>query len=200
MINLLADFSMDIVLEPGIPTLEHTVTKNLHHIDHVFCSHGFSQRFTCCEVLHHDHPPKTDHFPIVSIVNLLIICTKETIRHNFQDTDWNEFKKGLRTKLSSFDLKVPGNIKDFDKLLEFLSNAITDTIQEHVPTQHLISHCKCWWSRELGQARIVLRMLAKKAYKLKAKHPDHPVIEEFRVACNTYTQSIKDAQTQHWEE
>jgi hypothetical protein len=30
LINRLVDFSMDIALDPGIPTLEHMVTKNLH--------------------------------------------------------------------------------------------------------------------------------------------------------------------------
>ena len=30
LIDLLVDFSMDIALEPGVPTLEHMVTKSLH--------------------------------------------------------------------------------------------------------------------------------------------------------------------------
>jgi len=169
LINLLADFGMDIALEPGVPTLEHMVTKNLHRVDHVFCSHGFSPRFTRCEVLHHDRPPKTDHYPIVSVIDLSVKRTKETPRRNFRDTDWDEFKKGLKAKLSGFDLIVPTNIEEFHVILEFLSSSITDNIQDHVPIQQPISHRKRWWSRELGQARTALRTLAKKAYKLKSE-------------------------------
>ena len=100
LINLLADFGMDIALAPGVPTLEHMVTKNLHRVDHVFCSHDFSPRFTRCEVLPHERPPKTDHFPIVSVIDLSVQRTKEPLKRNFRDTDWVEFQKGLEAKLS----------------------------------------------------------------------------------------------------
>jgi len=45
LIDLLADFGMDIALEPGIPTLEHFVSKALHRVDHVFCSHHLAPKF-----------------------------------------------------------------------------------------------------------------------------------------------------------
>jgi endonuclease/exonuclease/phosphatase family metal-dependent hydrolase len=107
LINLLADFGMDIALEPGIPTLEHSATKNLHRVDHVFCSHSFSPRFSRCEVIPQDRPPKTDHFPIVSVIDLSVKRSKEPPRRNFRDTDWDEFKKGLKTKLSRLELYIP---------------------------------------------------------------------------------------------
>jgi hypothetical protein len=70
LIELLADFGMDIALKPGVPTLEHMVTKSLHRVDHVFCSHELSPKFIHCKVLPHERPPKTDHFPIVSCIEL----------------------------------------------------------------------------------------------------------------------------------
>jgi hypothetical protein len=35
---------------------------------------------------------------------------------------------------------------------------------------------------------------------MKKRFPGHPIIEEFRVARNTYAQSVKEARSQHWEE
>jgi len=142
LINMLADFGMDIALEPGIPILKHLVTKNLHHVDHIFCLHGFSPHFLRCEVLPHDHPPKTDHFPITSVVDLSVKHIKEPPRCNFCDTDWDEFKKGVKSKLSGFELVVPSNAAEFDTLLDRFSSSIREAIEEHVPLQHLISHRK----------------------------------------------------------
>lgn len=36
LINLLVDFGVNTALEPGVPTLEHMVTKNLHRVDNFF--------------------------------------------------------------------------------------------------------------------------------------------------------------------
>jgi len=83
LIDLLADFGMDIVLELGIPTLEHLVSKALHCVDHIFCSHQLSSKFVRCEVLLHERPLKTDHFPIVSRVDLAMICMDEEPKCNF---------------------------------------------------------------------------------------------------------------------
>ena len=35
---------------------------------------------------------------------------------------------------------------------------------------------------------------------MKKWYPNHPIIEEFRTAHNTYVQSVKDTRQQHWEE
>lgn len=77
LINLLANFEINIALELGIPTLEHLVIKNLHQVDHVFCLLSLLPCFVRCEVLPHENPPKMDHFPIISTLDLTMICTKE---------------------------------------------------------------------------------------------------------------------------
>ena len=200
LIDLLADFGMNIMLDPGVPTLEHMVTKNLHRIDHVFCSHDFSYRFFRCKVLQHERPPKTDHFPIVSVIDLSVIQVQQEPKRNFRDTDWADFKKDLKVKLDRLTLRDPQDIEDFDTMLEGISNAITQLIADIVPLRHPSPHQKRWWTRELGQARTALWMLTKKAYKIKKRFPNHPLIDEFRAARNVYVQSVKDTRTQHWED
>jgi endonuclease/exonuclease/phosphatase family metal-dependent hydrolase len=60
LINLLADFAMNIALEPGVPTLEHLVTKNLHRVDHVFCSQTFRLVLSVAKSFHTNaHPRQT---------------------------------------------------------------------------------------------------------------------------------------------
>jgi len=200
LIDLLADFGMDIALEPGIPTLEHLVTKALHWVDHVFCSHDISPMFTRCEVLPHERPPKTDHFPIVSCIDLAMTRINEEPKRNFRDTDWEEFRKTLDVNLGQLRLRDPANIQDFDKMLTEVSDAITNTIEAHVPLRRPSPHCKRWWSKELAQARTALRTLAKKAYLVKKRFPNHPIIDEFKQARNIYVQNVKDARKQHWED
>jgi hypothetical protein len=200
LINMLADFSMNIMLDPGAPTLEHFVTKNLHCVDHIFCSQDFSPRFSRCEVLPHEHPPKTDHFPIVSVIDLTVSHTQHEPKHDFRDMNWEKFAEELKARLECLTLRDPQDKGDFNAMLEELSSSIILTIEVHVPKKRPSPHQKRWWTKELGQARTALRTLAKKAYRVKARHYDLPLVEEYRQARNTYVQRVKDARTQHWEE
>lgn len=50
LINLLADYRMEMALPPGIPTLEHMVLKELHRVDQVFCSTELSNSIIRCSV------------------------------------------------------------------------------------------------------------------------------------------------------
>jgi hypothetical protein len=200
LINLLADFGMDIALAPGIPTLEHFVTKALHRVDHVFCLHDLSLKFTRCEALPHERPPKTDHFPTVSCIDLSMVRIDEEPKRNYRDTDWEEFGKGLETNLGRLRIRDPANIQDFDTMLQEFSSAITDTIEAHVPLCRPSPHCKRWWSKELAQARTAMRTLAKKAYRMRKRFPNHPIMEEYRQARNIYVQNVKSARQHHWED
>jgi endonuclease/exonuclease/phosphatase family metal-dependent hydrolase len=134
LINILANFAMNMVLEPGIPTLEHMVTKNLHQVNHIFCSQDLSPRFIHCEVLPHEWPPKTDHFPIVSTIDLQLSRTREEPKRNFREMDWDEFRDGLKVKLSDLELRKPQNTAEFDAILEKLSSAITSTCKGNPAT------------------------------------------------------------------
>ena len=166
LIGLLADFSMDIALEPGVPTLEHFVSKKLHRADQVFCSHGLSSSFDRCEVLPHERPPKTDHFPIISIIDLSPSRTIEPPRRNFKLTDWDKFDTELKSKLANVILRDPADAADFDLMLEELSGAIESTIKTHVPFANPSPYSKRWWTKELAKVRTTLHTLAKKAHKL----------------------------------
>jgi len=70
LINLLALYNLVQVLPQGIATLEALVTKNLTHPDNVFCSSQLQHAFTMCNVKYSLRPVITDHFPIISSIDL----------------------------------------------------------------------------------------------------------------------------------
>ena len=69
LIDLLADFSMSMVLPKDIPILRATCTKNLTWPNNVFCSSGILGIITQCMTLSDLKPPCMDHFPIVTTLD-----------------------------------------------------------------------------------------------------------------------------------
>lgn len=98
LISMLADYGMEMALPPGIPTLEHMVSKELHHVDQVFVSAELSDYIIKCDTLKH-RPPRSDHYPIVTTIDLDIAKTLPPPSHNFRATDWPEFRKELQQKM-----------------------------------------------------------------------------------------------------
>ncbi|KAG1722077.1 Endonuclease/exonuclease/phosphatase [Suillus paluster] len=70
LINLLALYDLVQVLPPGLTTLEASNTKNLTRPDNVFFTAGLEQVFTACKVEYQLRPVVTDHFPIISSLDL----------------------------------------------------------------------------------------------------------------------------------
>ena len=70
LIELLADYDMEMILEKGVPTLQHLHSKRYSHPDNVFCSSLIASSVIRCDVDPSAHPTKMDHFPIISILEL----------------------------------------------------------------------------------------------------------------------------------
>lgn len=141
LISLLADYGMDLVLPPGIPTLKHMCTKARHRVDQVFCSSEITNAVMRCDVLS-DRPPCTDHFPVVTVLDLdsARYCPPPTF--NFREVDWPEFREHLCERLHQVWLRDPDCNQDFDTMLEELMQAIRDTITEHFPVSHVSPYTK----------------------------------------------------------
>lgn len=65
-----ADEGLVMALPRGLPTLKHFRTKLYSRPDNVWCSEGLSQLVVRCDVDNYLQPPFTDHFPIITIVDL----------------------------------------------------------------------------------------------------------------------------------
>jgi hypothetical protein len=200
LINLMADYDMDLALPLGTPTHQHFVSKRLLQLDHVICSGNFLPNLLMCNAFPENQPPKTDHFPIVTIFDLTITRNVEEPKYNFRGTDWPEFHSGLKARVQKVTLRDPQNIEDFEAMLDEVTNAILSNMKEFVPISRPSPYAKRWWSKELAQERTALRTLAKKAAHKRKTNPSHPVHEEFRRARNDYGQHLRDARRDHWED
>lgn len=70
LIELMAEHSMVMSLPKGIPTLQHMRSKNYSHPDNVLCTATLQPYITKCVVDARIRPVSTDHFPIVTNIDL----------------------------------------------------------------------------------------------------------------------------------
>lgn len=199
VINMLADYGMEMALPPGIPTLEHMVSKELHRVDQVFISAELSDYIIHCDTLKY-RPPCSDHYPIVTTIDLDIARTLPPPGHNFRATDWPEFRKELQQKMDRLTLHDPRNSTEFEAILDNVMDAILTTIESHVPRTRPSAYMKRWWSKELTQMRTRTRALGKKSFRARLNDPTHAVHEEHRRARNDYAALIDSSKKNCWED
>jgi len=123
-----------MALPHGMPTLEAFNSKNLTRPDNVFCSSDCIDRFILCEARPNERPPRTDHFPIFSTLDLMPETNEPEPKPDFRKVDWLKFRKSLSAGLDAIGL--PGevsSIDEFDQRLEILDNIILQTTEQEVP-------------------------------------------------------------------
>jgi len=200
LINLLAAYNLIQALPQGIATLEASNTKNHTRPDNVFCSAELEHTFTQCSVEYQLRPVITDHFPIISTLDLRPERTDTTPKSNYRNVEWNEFREALSTHLNMIPLPTEINsTEQFNAAFTHLTHAIAAAVNDKVPKSNPSSYAKRWWSKELDAKR-------KKVHKLGAKARDKlacrldPIHEEFRTARNNFSNNIKKAKEEHWVE
>ena len=65
-----SELGMDMALPPSLPTLRASRTKNLTRPDNVFCSAELAASLRSCTTAPHLRPAKTDHFPVLTVLDL----------------------------------------------------------------------------------------------------------------------------------
>ena len=86
LIGMIADEGLEMALPRGIPTLKHMVT-NLHSCpDNVWCSPDLIPLITCCDVDSYIQPLCTDHYPIITIIDIPQERKKLKISFNYRKT------------------------------------------------------------------------------------------------------------------
>jgi hypothetical protein len=125
-------------------------------------------------------PIKTDHYPIVTQIDIHTLKTAWEPRCNFRLTDWTEFGKTLKSNLAN--LPMPTEIADaktFNGKLKTLNDAIQDAITKHVKLMKPSPYMKRWWTSELMTEKKKTQQLGgrSKYHRLNGQHPIH---EEYR--------------------
>lgn len=89
--EFLIDFSIQhdllMTLPPKAPTLESLSTKSHTRPDNVFMSSELTSRIIRCGVVEEEQPPRTDHFPIVTTLNLPVGTDQEKKVRDFKNVD-----------------------------------------------------------------------------------------------------------------
>jgi ribonuclease HI len=200
IINMLAEFSMEMVLPKDIPTLQHMRTKKYSRPDNFFCTTALRPYITKCEVEAQSRPTSTDHFPIETCIDLPQSRIPPDPSFNFRTVDWDDFKKALKEKVDA--LPRQGPIRDVEQLNEVgnnLTRVLQETIKEKVTSSKPRPDSKRWWNGDLTKMRKELNRLRSSSFKNRAitNHPSH---RELRRKSRTYGNAIISAKRTHWAE
>ena len=90
IIELMADYDMQMALPKGRPTLQSTSSGNWTRPDNFFCTTHTLDMITSCDTKLRRRPPCTDHVPILSTLELNIPRSANNANCNYRDVDWND--------------------------------------------------------------------------------------------------------------
>jgi ribonuclease HI/exonuclease III len=198
LLDLIGRYDMHMALPKDIPTLEACATKNFTRVDNVFCSAELVDTFVSCDTFPQWRPQKTDHMPIISVLEIEPERIAHVGKHNFKLTDWEEFRKSLGDELEAVEDTDEITTEDqFYARIAQVDKAIKTAIRKHVPLTRLSPYSKRWWNKELTGMKRDKEKLARKSYTRRALDND-PIHEEFRQARNIYSKAIRDAKSEHW--
>jgi Endonuclease-reverse transcriptase len=190
LFNLLGHYNMKMALLKDIPTLRAKATRNHTWPDNVFCLEELLDSFISCNTEPEKQPVKTDHYPIISTLDVTPNAETPKQQRNFWGTDWVEFRKTLSMELE--DILNPEAylmVAELNQAIHHLDQAIDTTISKHTPLTHPCPCSKRWWTKDLSKAKKEKERLVCQAYN-KHTEPQHPIHEEARLACNKYSLQI----------
>lgn len=202
LLDLLAAFDFHMLLPPSHPTLEAANTKNHTRPDNIFASADLADCLVRCCTAPELRPPRTDHYPIVTELQVDVPRTEPRTFRNFRKVDWPRFHTTLAVHLDDIALPLgSGNISSipiFDETLAQLMTALQSTIDKEVPETRPPPYAKRWFSKELNDMRREVGRAARLSHKL-LHDPDHPAHRTYRKMRNQYGDRIRQAKKDHWD-
>ncbi|KAJ7747559.1 hypothetical protein B0H16DRAFT_1236997, partial [Mycena metata] len=175
-----------MALPKDVATLCAKGTGNLTRPDNVFVSAELLDRFISCDAYPHLTPGTTDHFPIISEIDVVVQRTETVDRWNWRAANWEEMEKMLAAELEAVEV-VEGyaGVVEVEMALEELDGIIWRCVKEHVPIAKVSPHSKRWWTTELSAFRKEREKLARKSFRQRNLQ-DSPIHEQYRVARNSF--------------
>jgi len=153
--------------------------------------------FIGCNTSPEDWPPCTDHYPIISMLDIEPMLSYCTPQRNYRDVEWDNFQKHLGGKLSGLQTPVEiRSIAGFNKTLENLTWAIEETIKEKVSMMQPTPYTKKWWTQNLTKAKAKAFRSSRKAYQHKLDHK-YLIHKQYCYDSNDYSDLIKKTKQEH---
>ena len=200
LIQLVAEVGLDLALPAGTPTHEHNVKKRWSRLDQVFITEHTMETLTQCEALPTEQGLNTDHFPIITNLDIEVELTPKKEISNYRDVDWKEFRETLERKISTWG--VPKFIRSqemLNKECDRLTVALQETIDKVVPSVILGLQAKRWWTKELTNLRKNMLKSRRKACKARGK-PGSPIWEQFKEARRDFGRELERTKKNHWRD
>lgn len=198
LIEMVANEGLEMILPKGEVTLKHMVTNLYSRPDNVWCSVELAHAVIRCDVDAYLQPPCTDHFPIVTILELPQVRTEPQLSRNFRMVDWEAFNECLQANL--LEIPLPGILEteeDIQLAAKDLTVSIQRTIEDQIPLSKPCPHSKRWWNSDLQSLKKKLNKLSTETMRQRAV-PDHPSHELRRQAAQEYGRAIVEAKRKHW--
>lgn len=199
LIDLTADFEMEMALEPGVPTLEHMATKNEYRVDNVFVSADLTDRILICEVHPGEAPAGADHYPIDTTLDLATDLAEERRTRNFRLVDWKAFNDELSARLPTAG--IPNNLhaeQDVDLAVNRLTGLLQGIIEDTIKESRTAPYNRRWWNTELETLRTQYTRAKRASHKLRGVVS--PVHDEARQLSVKYKRRLEETKSAHWEE
>jgi hypothetical protein len=147
LIDLMTTNGLNLVLLAGTIMYPRARTT----IDLVWGNAKMEEKVVKCKVAHnHDH--ESDHYPILTTLDLKPANTDKEQAYNFEKTDCDPLK------LKTIDLlppitHEPASPAKVDRLATELTAALTEAIECSTPRKKLCPFSKRWWNEKLTKAR-----------------------------------------------
>ncbi|KAJ7321927.1 hypothetical protein DFH08DRAFT_637796, partial [Mycena albidolilacea] len=175
-------------------------TQNLTHPDNVFCSEGFLPFFISCNAYPARIPGTTDHFPVISVIDLVPPAKVKEERWDWKSTNWEELNKVLEKELEAVpDPDGYADGQEVEEAIKAFDAAVWRVVEAVVKRTKVTMHSKRWWTVELAQQHKEKERLVRCSYR-QCDVPGSPAHEDYRVACNAFLARIKMARERHWRE
>jgi Endonuclease-reverse transcriptase len=198
LIDLVADQEMCMILPKGIPTLKHMVTKQHSRPDNVFCMVGLANHVVKCDTMLERQLGKTDHYPVVTILELMQERSSKQISRNFRETDWDSFNGFLGKEVAVIPISSESQIDaDLGKEIEQLTELIQKAIIYKVPISNPCPLSKRWWTKDLTKTKKAVNRIRAESYKNRAVE-DHLSHQDLQQAQQKYAANIIKAKMDHW--
>ena len=129
LLDLIYSLDLRMALPPFIPTLCAHSTGNWTRPDNVWCSSHTTELIIKCNTNPGLQGPRTDHLPILSVLDISLARNAPRTSRNFRATNWDDFTNHLTNRLDNFP--APKRITSPDDLrlaLDSLNASIKDSI------------------------------------------------------------------------
>ena len=198
LIQVVADIGLELALPAGVPTHEHSVTKRWSRLDQVYVTEHTLEALTQCEAIPTEQGLNTDHFPIISNLDVDVEVTPKKVISNFRNVDWKEFREKLEEKMRTWG--VPNFIRSqemLDRECDKLTKALQETIDEAVPDVVLGPQAKRWWTKELNSLRKNMLKTRHKICKDRSG-PNSQAWEKYKEARRKFGSELEKTKKNHW--